>query len=112
MDEVLHLHVLSINGLLETIFSSSKTIFQYLQYGKKLFVSWSCHTPLTGLLDPSPINHSWDIRDCQVHDLNPITQIIGTPAGLTMTTHSTGAGVQMYTQASSEHAQKADRMQL
>ena len=57
-------------------------------------------------------NQPRDIRDCQVHDLYPITQIIGTPAGLTMTTHSTGAGVQMYTKASSEHAQKADRMQF
>ena len=49
--------------LLETIFSSCKTMPAYLQFGKKLFASWSCHNPLTGLLgpDPSPIGHPWDI---------------------------------------------------
>ena len=56
--------------LLETIFSSSKTMPLYLQYGKELFASWSCHTPLTGVpgLDPSPISQPLDILGQQVHD--------------------------------------------
>ena len=29
--------------------------------------------PLTGLPNPSPIYHLWDIRDWQVHNLNPFT---------------------------------------
>ena len=34
---------------------------------------WSWHTPLTVLSNPSPIDHLWDIRDGQVHDLNRFT---------------------------------------
>ena len=43
----------------------------YIQYGKELFASWSCHTHLTDLLDPepSPINQLWDMPDLRVHDL-------------------------------------------
>ena len=60
-------------GPLELIFSSSKTMPLYLQYGKELFASWPWHTPLTGLPDPnpSPINHPWNIRGCHVQDLYP-----------------------------------------
>ena len=60
-------------GLLETIFSSSKSMLLYLQYGKELFASWSCHTILTGLrdLDPSPNDHPWFILDQRVHDRIP-----------------------------------------
>ena len=60
-------------GLLELIFSSSKTMPLYLQYGKELIASWPWHTPLIGLPDPnpSPINHPWDIRDRHVQDLYP-----------------------------------------
>ena len=58
--------------LLETIFSSSKTMPAYLQYGKELFANCSCHTPLTGLLgpdpSPSPMGHPWDILDRRIHD--------------------------------------------
>ena len=56
--------------LLETIFSSSKTMPAYLQYGKELFASWSCHTPLTGLPgpDPSKIGHPLDILGWLIHD--------------------------------------------
>ena len=45
----------------------------YLQYGKELFASWSCHTPLTGLQgpDPSPIGHPLDILGWQIHDRIP-----------------------------------------
>ena len=59
--------------LLETIFSSSKTMPAYLQYGKELFASWSCHTPLNGLLgpDPSPICHPLDILGWRIHDSIP-----------------------------------------
>ena len=59
--------------LLETIFSSSKTMPAYLQYGKELFASWSCHTPLTGLPgpDPSPISHPFDILGWRIHDRIP-----------------------------------------
>ena len=51
-------------------YSSSKSMRPYLQYGKELFASWSCHTILTGLwdLDPSPIDHPWDILDQRVYD--------------------------------------------
>ena len=73
VDEVLHPHVLQIIRLLETIFSSSKTMPAYLQYGKELFASWSCHTLLTGLLgpDPSLIGHPWDILCRRIHDRIP-----------------------------------------
>ena len=59
--------------LLETIFSSSKTMPAYLQYGKELFASWSSHTPLIGLLgpDPSPIGHPLDILGWRIHDSIP-----------------------------------------
>ena len=59
--------------LLETIFSSSKTMPAYLRYGKELFASWSCHTPLTGLLGPvpSPIGHPWDFLGWWIHDCIP-----------------------------------------
>ena len=55
--------------LLETIFSFSKTIPAYQQYGKELFASWSCHTSLTGIpgQDPSLIGHPWDILGQRVH---------------------------------------------
>ena len=55
--------------LLETFFSSSKTMPAYLQYAKELFASWSFHTPLTGFLgpDPSPIGHPWDILGRRIH---------------------------------------------
>ena len=68
VDEVLHPHVLQSIGLLETIFSLSKTMPPI-----DLFASWSCHNPLTGLPDPdpSPIDHLLDIRDQPIHDLNP-----------------------------------------
>ena len=59
--------------MLETIFSSSKTMPAYLQYGKELFASWSCHTPLIGLpgSDPSPIGHQLDILGWRIHDSIP-----------------------------------------
>ena len=59
--------------LLETIFSSSKTIPVYLQYGKDLFASLSCHTPLTGLpgINSSHFDHPWDILGRWVHDRIP-----------------------------------------
>ena len=44
MKSFIHMSCKSIR-LLETIFSFSKTIPAYLQYGKELFASWSCHTP-------------------------------------------------------------------
>ena len=49
--------------LLETIFSSSKTMPAYLQYGKELFANLSCHTPLTDLPGPNPflLGHPLDI---------------------------------------------------
>ena len=55
--------------LLETIFSSSKTMPAYLQNGKELFTSWSCHTHLTGLPDfnSSPIGHPWDMLRGRIH---------------------------------------------
>ena len=55
--------------LLETIFSSSKTMPAYLQYGKELFASSSCHIILTGLPgpDPSQIGHPWDILGRWIH---------------------------------------------
>ena len=45
----------------------------YLHYGKVLFASWSCHTPLTGLPDtnPSPIGHPWDIQGLRMHGRIP-----------------------------------------
>ena len=45
----------------------------YLQYGKEPFASWSCHTPLTGLLgpDPSLVIHPWDIQGWRIHDRIP-----------------------------------------
>ena len=69
MKSFTHMSCKSIR-LLESIFSFSKTIPAYLQYGKELFASWSCHTPLTGILgpDPSPIGHPWDILVLRVHD--------------------------------------------
>ena len=50
-------------------FLYSKTMPAYLQYGKELFFSWSCHTVLTGILgpDPSPIGHPCDILGRRVH---------------------------------------------
>ena len=66
------LYLVSCIRLLETIFSSSKTMPAYLQYGKELFANCLCHTPLTGLLgpDPSPslMGHPWDILDRWIHD--------------------------------------------
>ena len=55
--------------MLETIFTSSKTMPAYLQYGKELFANLSCHTPLADLLGPdqSPISHPWDILDRRIH---------------------------------------------
>ena len=100
-------------GLLETIFPSSKKIPPYLQYVKELFACWSCHTPLTGLLDtdPSPIDTpleyltpvwTWLLSLPSCH----ITRI-WTPAGWRMAMHSTGGrgwgGVRMYTQAYSKN---------
>ena len=59
--------------LLETIFSSSRTIPAYLQYGKDLFSNLSCQTPLTGLPgpNPSPISHPLDILGRQIHGRIP-----------------------------------------
>ena len=59
--------------LLETKFSSSKILPAYLQYGKELFASRSCHTPLTGLpgSGPSPIGYPWDIQGRRIHDCIP-----------------------------------------
>ena len=61
--------------LLETIFSSSKTMSAYLQYGKELFAfpGHAIHTPLTGLLSPNPsrIDHPSDILGGRVHDCFP-----------------------------------------
>ena len=59
--------------LLETIFSFSKTIPTYLQYGKDLFANWSCHTHLTGLRVPDPFltGHPWDILGRWIHDRIP-----------------------------------------
>ena len=61
----------------------------YLQYGKELFVGWSCHTHLTGLPgpDPSLMGHPLDILGWQVQDGIP-SQLphfpIWTLAGWTM----------------------------
>ena len=59
--------------LLETVFSSSKTMPACLQYGKELFESWSCHTPLTGLpgSEQSPIDHPLYNLGWWVHDRIP-----------------------------------------
>ena len=59
--------------LLETIFSSRKTIPTYLQYGNELFASWLCQPPLTGLPGPdqSPIGHPWDILGWRTDDSIP-----------------------------------------
>ena len=101
--------------LLETIFSSSKTMSAYLQYDKELFASWSCHTPLTGLLgpDPSPI-HPLDILSWQIHDGIPF-QLPHFPnlnfnwLNIDNVFHE-GVGVQP--QAPFKHAQKSHRMHL
>ena len=42
-----------------------------MQYGKELDASWSWHTPLTGIPNPSPMDNLWDIRDRLVHDFYP-----------------------------------------
>ena len=78
----------------------------YLQYYKELFASWSCHTPLTGLLDPDPslIDHPWDIRDLTcipAFMLPKLEYQLG---------EQWGGGVQMYTYAFSKHQQKIHRM--
>ena len=72
MKSFTHMSCKSIR-MLETIFSSSKTLPPYLQYGKELFASWSCHTPLTGLQgpDPSSIDHPWDILGRLIQDCIP-----------------------------------------
>ena len=72
MNSITHMSCKSIR-LLETIFSFSKTLPAYLQFGKELFAIWSCHTPLTGLPgpDPSPINHPLYILGRRVHDCIP-----------------------------------------
>ena len=99
--------------LLETIFSSSKRMLPYLQYDKELFASWLCHTLLTDLPNPHPfpIDPSWDIRN---HDLYPFpaaTLPKKEPQLVEQWQHiPQGVGVQMYTQASSKHSQKAHRM--
>ena len=63
MKSFTHMSCQSI-GLLAAIFSSSKTVPPYPQYGKELFAS----LPHTG---PSPTDLPWDIRDRWVHDLYP-----------------------------------------
>ena len=66
-------HMSNKTRLLETIFSFSKTIPAYLQYGKELFAGWSCHTHLTGLPGPdqSLVSHPWDILGRPIHDSIP-----------------------------------------
>ena len=96
--------------LLETIVSFSRTMPAYLQYGKELFASWSCHTPLTGVSgpDPYPISQPWDILGWRVH--NPIpSQLLYFPhLNTSLLTNGNvfnrGGGVQL--QASFKHAQK------
>ena len=104
-------------GLLELIFSSSKTMPLYLQYGRELFASWPWHTPLTGLPDPnpSPINHPWNIRDHHVQDLYPspaatLPELDHKLVSQWQCIPQEGGGVQMYTQAFSKHAQKGHRV--
>ena len=65
VDEVLHPHVLQIYLTVGNNF--------LFQYGKELFASWSCHTPLTGLQgpDPSQISHRCDILGRRIHDPIP-----------------------------------------
>ena len=72
MKSFTHMSCKSIR-LLEIIFSFSKTMSAYLQHGKELFASWSCHTPLTDVPgpDPSPIDHPCDILGQRVHDHIP-----------------------------------------
>ena len=55
--------------LLETIFSSSKTMPAYLQYGKELFANLSCHTPSTDPPGPNPflLGHPLNILVRRVH---------------------------------------------
>ena len=94
-------------------FSSSKTISAYLQYGKVLFASWLCHTPLTGLPGPhpSPIFQPWDILGQWINDCIP-SQLPHFPNSNTNWLNNDnvfqGGGVQP--QASFKHAQKAHRM--
>ena len=61
------------NTLSKTIFSSSKAMPAYLQYGKESLANWSYHKPLTGLpgSDPSLIGHPWDILGRRIHDRIP-----------------------------------------
>ena len=53
MKSFTHMSCKSIR-LLETSVFFSKTVSAYLQYGKELFASCSCHTPLTGVSGPHP----------------------------------------------------------
>ena len=112
VDEVLHPHILQIYQTVENRkkrFSSSKTLV-YLQYGKELFASWLCHTPLTGLLcrNSSLISHPCDILGWRIHDRIPsllphFTNLNTIWLNNDNVSHEGGGDT---TQASFKHAQK------
>ena len=72
--EFLHTHVLPIYQTVGNnfLFQQDNVSVPAIWQGT-VCISWSCHTPLTGLLSPNPsrIDHPWDILGRRVHDCFP-----------------------------------------
>ena len=103
--------------LFEPIFSSSKTMPAYLQYGKELFASWSCHTPWLACWVPIHLQFdlSLDYLGWLVHDRIP-SQLPHFPNWNTSwlnddnAFHKGRGGVQP--RAAFKHGQKANRKKV
>ena len=95
----------------ETIFSSSKTMPAYLQYGKEHVCKLAMSNPLTSLPGPNPsqIDHPWDNLARWIH--NRIPSKSRQISGLEHYRQCIPQGVGLVQpNASFEHAQKAHRM--